>query len=221
MDGGPILWGGVAGGLEIRRKSNGGAELHGRFPYNRPATLSDGGRRNRPRKELIIDGGFNYRVDKADEDIHLLVGHDYNRPLASKGTDTLFFRRVDGALEFVARIRPEIHGTVYGQTAMAQIESGLMTGISPGFRIPPERAVPDAEEIVDEGTDVSKGMHNAIIRKIKHALLYEFSIVTRPAYPEAQIEARSWDLTSPPSLYTDEALAGLARLHQGIARWRA
>ena len=216
-----MLWGAAdPGDLELRRESDGGARLSGRFPYNRPAVLSDGGRRNRPRKELIIDGGFNYRVEKPDEDIHLLVGHDYNRPLASKGTDTLFFRRVDGALEFVARVKPEIAATGYGADVLAQIRAGLAVGISPGFRLPPERAVPVAEEIVEEEDDPANGKHRAIIRRVLSALLYELSVVTRPAYPEAQVEARSWELTDRPSLYTPDSLAALERVHAGIARWR-
>jgi uncharacterized protein len=55
-------------------------------------------------------------------------------------------------------------------------------------------------------------MHRAVIRRVKAALLYELSIVTRPAYPEAQVEARSWDLSpkSPPR-----------HLGRSLARWRA
>jgi hypothetical protein len=65
-------------------------------------------------------------------------------------------------------------------------------GISPGFRIPPERAVANAEKVEEE--DPALGI--ALIRYIFAALLYELSIVTRPAYPEAQVEARSWEASS-------------------------
>lgn len=209
-----MLWGGVAdgGGLELRRESNGGARLSGRFPYGKPAVLSDGGRKGRPRKEVIARGAFDYRVSDPKEDIHLLVGHDYNHPLASKGTGTLSFNDTAAALEFRATITPEIADTAHGRDALALIGAGLAVGISPGFRIPPERAVPNAEEITEEDDRPEEGMHRAIIRTILAALLYEFSVVTRPAYPEAQIEARSW---AP----APQARVFLPKRH--LQRWRA
>jgi hypothetical protein len=209
-----MLWGGVAdgGGLELRRESNGGARLTGRFPYNKPAVLSDGGRKGRPRKEIIARGAFNYRVDDPAEDIHLLVGHDFGQPLASKGTGTLTFQDTAAALIFKALITPDIADTAHGRDALALIGAGLAVGISPGFRIPPERAVPNAEEITEEDDRPEEGMHRAIIRTILAALLYEFSVVTRPAYPEAQIEARNW---APPP----QARVFLPK--RNLQRWRA
>ena len=52
-------------------------------------------------------------------------------------------------------------------------------GLSPGFRV-----APDGERIERRGKDV--------LRTITAADLFEVSAVTRPAYPEAQIEARNW-----------------------------
>jgi len=210
-----MLFGGVAesGGLELRRQDNGGARLAGRFPYNKPAVLSDGGRSGRPRKEVIAPGAFDYRVNDPKEDIHLLVGHDFGQPLASKATGTLSFQNTAAALLFRATITPEIAATVHGRDVLALIGAGLAVGISPGFRIPPERAVPNAEEITEEDDRPEEGMHRAIIRTILAALLYEFSIVTRPAYPEAQIEARNWGVSSN-LLRTDG-------LHRTLNRWRA
>ena len=197
-----MLWGGVAdsGGLELRRQSDGGAQLTGRFPYNKPAVLSDGGREGRPQKEVIAPGAFSYRVDDPQEDIHLLVGHDFNQPLASKATNTLSFKDTAAALIFTATISPAIARTAHGSDALALIGAGLAVGISPGFRIPPKRAVEKAEEITEEADRPDEGMHRAVIRTILAALLYEFSVVTRPAYPEAQIEARSWVAPRPPAL---------------------
>lgn len=209
-----MLWGATLGGLEIRKPRPGkpGYALAGRFPYNSPAVLSDGGRTGRPRKERIAPGAFNYRIEQPDEDIHLLVGHSYDKPLASKRAGTLTFDDTPDALLIEADITDEIAETTWARDAMAALAAGLIVGLSPGFRLPPERAVKQPETVEDEGHDPERGMHNAIIRTVHEALLYEVSLVTRPAYPEAQVEARNWQVTpEPPD-------AGLRRT---LARWRA
>ena len=192
-----MLWGGSNGSLELRRSGDGSHRLRGTFPYGKAAVLSDGGRTGRPRKEVIASGAFSYRIENPLEDIHFLVGHDYDHPLASKGTQTLSFRDTAAALLFEAVITPAIAETAHGRDALALIGAGLAVGISPGFRIPPARTVPDAEEIEEEADDGSidedgQPRRGAIIRTIKAALLYELSLVVRPAYPDAQIEARNW-----------------------------
>ena len=83
--------------------------------------------------------------------------------------------------------------TSHARDALALIGAGLSVGLSPGFRIPPQRTVPDAEESEDE--DPAEG--DAIIRTVNAALLYELSVVTRPAYKESQVEARSWAVSRP------------------------
>ncbi len=190
-----MLWGGVdTCDLELRAGRGKSRRLRGRFPYGKRAILSDGGKKGRPRKEVIEPRAFAYRVEKSDEDIHLLVGHSYDRPLASRGAGTLDLRDTDDALTFEAVIVPEIVDSPYGSDFLAGFIAGLITGISPGFRIPPERTVPDAETVEEE--DPQDGL--ALIRHIWAALLYELSLVTVPAYKEAsaeEIEARSWTVT--------------------------
>lgn len=185
--------------LEIRREG-GATRLRGRFPYSRMATLSDGGRNGRPRKEVFAPRAFAFRVEDPAADIHLLAGHDYNRPLASKATGSLRLADADDALTFDADITPQIAETSYGADILAGIAAGIAIGLSPGFRIPPKRAVPlyEAEEIIDEPHDPEMGQHNAVIRKIKQALLFELSIVTVAAYDLAQVEMRSWDVPFAP-----------------------
>jgi HK97 family phage prohead protease len=207
-----MLWAGAQGGLEVRREKDGSARLSGRFPYGVPAVLSDGGRTGRPQKEIIEPRAFSYRVELPTEDIHLLVGHDFDHPLASKLTGSLNLRDTAAALTFEARVPPAIAETSHGRDALALIATGLSVGISPGFRIPPKRAVAEAEVIEEEPDRPEEGMHRAVIRRVRAALLYELSVVTRPAYPEAQIEARRWDL-SPKST--------LRPLGRPLARWRA
>jgi Escherichia/Staphylococcus phage prohead protease len=184
---------------------SGGTRITGSFPYKKRAVLSDGGRRGRPHKEEFEVNAFAFRVEDPKAEIHLLVGHDFGKPLASKLGGSLKLRDAKDALHFQATISAEVAETTHGRDALALLTAGLATGISPGFRMPPERAVPreEAEAITEEGNNPEKGEHRAIIRTIKQALLFELSVVTSPAYPEAQIEARNWtpgklDISPPP-----------------------
>ena len=204
------------GALEMRRRDDGSVQLAGRFPYGPAAVLSDGGRTGRPRKERFASRAFEYRVNRPDEEIHLLLGHDYDKPLASKLNRSMTLKDGAAALTFEAIITRAIAETSYGRDALAMIGAGLAIGLSPGFRIPPERAVPDAEEIeqeADDGTLDEQGQprRGAIIRTIRAALLYELSIVTRPAYDEATVEMRNWDCT--------RIIPVKPRIH-ATARWR-
>lgn len=210
-----MLWGGHQGELELRRAGDGAQVLAGRFPYGKLAVLSDGGREGRPRKEVIAPGAFEHRLADPEEDIHLLVGHDFGLPLASKATRSLTFRDTPQALLFEARISPAVAATQHGRDVLALIGAGLAVGISPGFRIPPRRAVEKAEEITEEPDEPARGMHGALIRTIFAALLYELSIVTRPAYSDAQVQARSWS-PEPPA----PAAPPRPHLRHPFTRWR-
>lgn len=191
-----MLWGGQSGGLEVRADRAGGIRLIGSFPYGQEAVLSDGGRDGRPMVEVIEPGAFAYRIGFPDsKNIHLLHGHTFDRPLASVREKTLVLRDTGKEVEIEALITPIILRAQYAQDAVAQVESGLATGISPGFRLPPERVMPrsKAEQIEAQKARTSDGRFGAIVRRVRSALLYEFSIVTRPAYHAAQIEARAWE----------------------------
>lgn len=178
----------VALDLTVRAESDGSRTLSGSFPYNSKATLSDGGRNGgRPKKESIQSGAFDHRLKQDDAEIHLLMGHDFDRPLASRLTDTLDLKSGDKSLDFEAKVTPEVADTSHGRDALALVGAGLAVGVSPGFRVPPQSTVSDAEETEDE--DPSEG--NAVIRTIKAALLYELSIVSRPAYEDSEVEARA------------------------------
>lgn len=201
-----MLQGFADGGLEFRRRASGALSLQGRFPYNTRAVLSDGGRTGRPRKEAIASRAFAFRLDRPEEDIHLLVGHSYDRPLASRGAGTLDIRDSDDAVTFTATISEELQDVTWVQDVLRAMNAGLIVGLSPGFRIPPRRAVANAERVEEENP--AEG--TALIRTVLAALLFEMSLVTRPAYPETQVEARSWEKTD----------AGLIK-PQRIQRWRA
>jgi uncharacterized protein len=119
-----------------------------------------------------------------------LVGHSFDKILASKLNGSLTFEKDAGALILNAIIPAMVAETTHGRDALALLSSGLAVGLSPGFRIPPKQTVEDAEEIFEE--DPAEG--RAIIRRIKEAILFEFSIVTRPAYKDATVEQRNWQL---------------------------
>ncbi|MFT7449037.1 MAG: phage head maturation protease, partial [Glaciecola sp.] len=122
----------------------------------------------------------------------------------------------DDTLTFTARITEEMQEVSYVKDILAGIAAGLTLGISPGFRLPPKRAVPEPEKIEDEGMDPENGAYNAIIRTVLAALLYEISVVTRPAYPEAQVEARNW---GPDALIRPDVSGNGVR--HALSRWRA
>lgn len=204
-----MMYGGAGtDGLELRTARDGSRHLSGRFPYGRRAVLSDGGKNGRPRKESFAPKAFAYRVDRPSEDIHILVGHDYDRPLASRGAGTLDLKDTEGALIFEALIKPEMAQVSYVRDFFAAFSSGLIGGISPGFRIPPEQTVPNAERVDEE--DPREG--RALIRTIFQALLFEISLVTVPAYKETQVEARNW---APDLIQPD------CGLHRTLKRWRS
>ena len=89
-----MLFGGYEGcELELRAGGGGSRRLRGSFPYRKTAVLSDGGRNGgKPRKEQFAPGAFTYSLEITDSSpIHLLVGHSYDKPLASTDTGTLAF----------------------------------------------------------------------------------------------------------------------------------
>jgi HK97 family phage prohead protease len=163
-----MLWGSHNGSLELR--SEGGAtRLTARFPYGRETEIAAG------RLEVIAPRAFRDRIERGEE-IHLLAGHDFNRPLASRSAGNMSLTDTDEALVIEAEIDG---GRSWARDFLAAHGSGLIRGVSPGFRVPR-----GGERIERRGA--------GILRTIASAELFEISTVTRPAYPEAQIEARNW-----------------------------
>ncbi len=181
-----MLWGAASGALELRAEG-GSVRLRGRFPYATEAELARG------RYERIEARAFAERID-AGEDIHLLSGHDYNRPLASRQAGTLEIRDTPEALEIEASMAD---GTSWARDFLEAHKAGLIRGLSPGFRV-----TPGGERIERRG--------DGVVRRIERAELFEISTVTRPAYEAAQIEARSW-----------AAIGSLERINaHPLNRWR-
>lgn len=163
-----MLWGAPIGGLEVRAEG-GATRLRASFPYGVQTDLAPG------RAEVIAPRAFASRIQAGDE-IHLLAGHSYDRPLASTRAGNLTLTDGDDALTIEAMIDG---GTSWAADFLAAHQAGLVRGLSPGFRV-----TPGGERIERRGGDV--------LRTITAANLFEVSAVTVPAYPAAQIEARAW-----------------------------
>jgi HK97 family phage prohead protease len=178
-------------GLELRAAGDGSRRLKGRFPYNKRAVLDAGGKGRRPQKEEFAPKSLSYAVDDPDRDIHLLIGHSFDKPLASKMAKTLILQDSLEALTFEAILTAEVQETSWAKDFIAAFLAGLVGGISPGFRIAPPEAVEKAEETTEE--DPSEG--DALIRTIFAAILFELSLVTRPAYHDTSLSLRQfqWD----------------------------
>lgn len=172
----------AAQSLEVRQLDK-RPVIAGRFPYDRLAVLSD---RGTVRKETIKPRAFSYALDDPDREVNLLFGHSFDKPLASRKAGTLDLRDTERFLEFTATIPPGADRASHVVDALAMIGSGLATGISPGFRVPPKDVVPGAEKLVPED-----GNPGVMIRQLWALLLFELSIVTRPAYADTEAELRA------------------------------
>ncbi|WP_371587053.1 HK97 family phage prohead protease [Rhodovulum sp. P5] len=171
------------------RSEGGATRLQARFPYGVETELAT------RRREIIAPRAFASRID-AGEDIHLLFGHDFTKPLASRAAGSLELRDTDMVLMIEAEIDT---GTSWAHDFMVAHRAGLITGLSPGFRVPP-----GGEKIERRG--------NELVRTVTQAELFELSAVTRPAYSSAQIEARAWQPVG-------EVAQRVAERHAAL-RWR-
>ncbi|MDT0635048.1 HK97 family phage prohead protease [Spectribacter hydrogenoxidans] len=163
-----MLTGAAHGALEVRAETDGGARLSGRFPYGAVAELAKG------RSEVFAPGSLEPRGN-----VYLLAQHRFETPLASTDSGGLELHADDDALRFEARLSPEVVNTSHGRDALALIRSGLAVGISPGFRVP-------------TGGERVERHDGGLMRTVTRAELHELSIVTRPAFEAAQVEARCW-----------------------------
>lgn len=163
-----MLYAPVCGGLEVRAENDGTQVIAGRFPYGAETQLSEG------RHEVFAPGSL-----EASGNVHLLSQHRMEAPLASTGSTSLTLRSTDSELQFEAKIPEAVTQTSHGRDALALIRSGLAVGVSPGFR-------------VTKGGERVERRNGGLLRTVTRAVLHELSIVTMPAYSQAQVEARSW-----------------------------
>ena len=177
-----MLWGAHIGGLELRTEG-GETRLRATFPYGRETVLASRVGVGHELREVIAPRAFADRIERG-ENVHFLAGHDFNKPLASRAAGTLTLTETDDALTIEATISADLGQVSYVRDLLGTHSAGLVRGLSPGFRVRP------GGELVEE-----RG--NGITRTIKAADLIEISAVTKPAYPQAQIEARNWQPGEP------------------------
>lgn len=172
-----MLWATVPGGLELREAEGGETRLLGSFPYGQETVLREARPGSPELREVFAPRAFADAPQTRN--IHLLANHDFAKPMASTGAATLILTDTAEALLIEARLKAPF--TSWTHDAVTALRAGLMTGLSPGFQVAHGRG---AEKIEERG--------NVILRTVSRAVLQEISLVTRPAYPQAQVEARSW-----------------------------
>ena len=205
--------------LEIRAR---GRRLGGRFRYSqgagdKMATVSD---RGRTRKERIAGDAFGWQLrafeqlqaeyagiaNKALEraraellrqemerrNVHILSGHSFDKPLGDMRSGSAKITSTNEAIEFEVDLPADDEMPTYMRDTVSMIRAGLVGGISPGFKVPPRDVVPDAE-----GLEPEPGNSAVQVRVIRQAVLYELSLVTRPAYTETEVDLRADDFPAP------------------------
>ena len=174
------------GQLEIRQ-FGGARSIVGTFNYGTTGTVSD---RGRVRKESFASRAFRFAIDQEpDRKIDILVGHDFGKPIASRQSGTLSIVDADDAVRFEATLPEEALTPSWVLDVEKAIANKTMIGLSPGFRVPPVSAVPNAERLIPE-----PGNPGVQIRQINDAVLREFSVVTAGIYDDALVELRAEDL---------------------------
>ena len=181
--------------LEIRQERQ-GRVLEGFFPYGETATIRD---RGLVRKESIRSQAFRFAVEDDKREIHLLSGHSFALPLAAKTLGTLILADTAARLTFRAVLPAIENMPTWMQDLLKMVDSGLVRGVSPGFRVPP---IPNAQRFLPE-----PGNPGVQVREIREAVLYELSLVTRPAYPSASVSA-PFQLPEAASKFQDSEVSG-------------
>lgn len=174
--------------LEVRQR-NGRPTIVGRIAYNTLAVMAD---RGKVRKEQIAPGAFDFTLSDPLAEVNLLFGHSFDKPLASRQAGSLTLKDTADFLEFVATIPEGAERASHVVDALAMLGSGLARGVSFGFRVPPKDVVPDAEELLPE-----PGNPSVFIRRLKHLILFEISLVTRASYESNEAELRALSLKPP------------------------
>ena len=155
--------------LEVR---GAGRTISGSFPYGVHALRTG---RGQTRRETFASRAFAGSIE--GRDVSLLSGHEMAKPLASTGAASLTLEDTPEGLNFRAELPEASQQTTWMRDIVAAMAAGLVGGVSPGFLVPV-----GGEEVIEE--------RGERIRRINRAVLYELSLVHRPAYPATEAELR-------------------------------
>ena len=204
----PIIFDGA---LEIRARGA-GRILSGRFPLGKTATVRSSGR---TRKERFKSGSMSWQVREFEKlqaemadviessidevrkqikieqledaiekrNTFLLVGHSYDRAVADMRSGTLSVVHKRDAVEIEAELPSDDRMPSWVRDAVLAVEGKQLRGISPGFNV-----ARGGEHF--EREDPSAG-DSSMIRVIDDAVVFEYSLVARPAYAQTEVDARA------------------------------
>ena len=147
----------------------GGRGIGGSFHYNRNRVTSASGRR---RKQRIAPGAFKFALEDPDREISLLLGRNYDQPLASRLAGSLKLEDTREALRFDVDTLPD---TSYVRNYRELVSSGAaLFGVDALFSVPPRDVVPTAVKIVPdtENPEVE-------VEVVSEAVLTALAVVTR------------------------------------------
>ena len=204
--------------IEIEvRASGGGRFMRASFPYNVNATRASGGRVRKERfasgslswqvrefeklqgemanlvASTIDKARRQIRIEQLEDALekrntHLLIGHDFNRPIADMRTGNLTVEHTAEAVHLRATLPAEGEAPSWIEDAVKAVKGGQLRGVSPGFNVGPK----GGERLVREVDGPS------MVREILDAMAPEYSIVSRPAFPLTDVDVRADDLVTPP-----------------------
>ena len=198
------------GAFEIRARG-GGRFLSGRFPLGKTATVRARGRTRKERfkpdsmswqtrefaklqnekadviKSSVDDARKQTLIEQLEDAIEkrntfLLVGHSYDRAIADMASGTLIVAHTRAAVEIEAELPDDDKMPSWVRDAVLAVQGKQLRGISPGFNVPR-----GGEHL--EREDPSAG--DSMIRVIDDAVVFEYSLVARPAYAQTEVDARA------------------------------
>ena len=201
------------GQLEIRQEGD-TPILTASFPLNKTATIASTGRVRKERfnsgsmswqvrefqklqQEMaqVLSRGLDdfmskRRFDELDDALdkrntHLLVGHDFGKPIADMRGGNLTVQHTDDAVHLRADLPPVDEQPSWVRDAVLGVRGGQMRSVSPGFRVTNK----GSSRLVPED-----GAGDALVREIQDSMVYEYSLVSRPSYPGTRVDTREDDI---------------------------
>lgn len=152
-------------------------------------------------RERLLPGAFDAVLEKPRNPVFALFNHDKDHVLGSTGSGTLSLRQDERGLFFEV----DLPDTTLGNDLAVLVRRGDVTGASFAFSVNPKD-----EERSGEG--------KSTIRTIRAVSgLFDVSIVTTPAYPQARVSLRWLDTLAAQPL-EERAAAATAGLVLASAR---